>query len=100
MHHIKDIQNMKNTHWENVKKNTLKATPRNHMTIWGADANGQLGREQNQPEKYNKIIGPYANKASPEKRKWCKNGKHLQRISHGPNEYMEKSKTATQGKKQ
>ena len=37
------------------------------MTIWGADANGQLGREKNQPEKYDKIIGPHTNNSSPEK---------------------------------
>ena len=49
MHHIKDIQNMK-TPTGKTYKNTLNATPRNHMAIWGADANGQLGREQNQPE--------------------------------------------------
>ena len=33
----------KNTHWAAVNK-TLTETPRHHMTIWGADANGQLGR--------------------------------------------------------
>ena len=37
------------------------------MTIWGADANGQLGRGGNQPGKYDKIIGPYTNHTSPEK---------------------------------
>jgi len=56
----------KNKHWEAVHK-TLTETPRQHMAIWGADANGQLGREKNQPEKYDKIIGPHTNKTSPEK---------------------------------
>jgi len=56
----------KNKHWEAVHK-TLTETPRQHMTIWGADANGQLGREKNQPEKYDKIIGPHTNNSSPEK---------------------------------
>ena len=37
------------------------------MTVWGADANGQLGREKNRPGKYDKIIGPYTNHTSPEK---------------------------------
>jgi len=37
------------------------------MAVWGADANGQLGREKKHPEKYDKIIGPYTNHTSPEK---------------------------------
>jgi len=35
------------------------------MTIWGADANGQLGRGK-PTRKYDKIIGPYTHHTSPE----------------------------------
>ena len=55
-----------NTHWGNVRK-TLKATPRNHMTIWGAGANGKLGRDTARPDQYNKIIGRFAKQENPEK---------------------------------
>ena len=37
------------------------------MTIWGEDANGQLGKEKETTSKYHKIIGPETNATSPEK---------------------------------
>jgi len=37
------------------------------MAIWGEDANGQLGREKEHPEKYHKIIGPYTKQTTLEK---------------------------------
>jgi len=56
----------KNKHWEQVGK-MLQEIPRKHMKIWGADANGQLGRDTTRPEQYNKIIGPFTKQATPGK---------------------------------
>jgi len=56
----------KTKHWELVEQ-TLNDIPKHHMTIWGEDANGQLGRDTARPELYNKIVGPYTNKECPEK---------------------------------
>jgi len=54
----------KSNHWEKVYA-SLETIPKHHLTIWGADANGQLGREIAHPEKYNKIIGPYTLQNKP-----------------------------------
>ena len=48
----------KNDHWGKTRK-TLSKIPQRHITIWGADANGQIGRTEGQPEQYHRAIGPY-----------------------------------------
>jgi len=45
-------------HWQNAK-HTLTQIPKRHLTIWRADANGQLGPVEEQKEEYRKIIGPH-----------------------------------------
>ena len=56
----------KQERWKNVQ-NTLGKIPKHHLTTWGADANGQLGRDETHPEKYHKIIGPLTKQTRPEK---------------------------------
>ena len=52
-------------HWDKVE-DTIQLIPKRHMLIWNTDANGQLGRT-NQEQQHAHIIGPYANGGETEK---------------------------------
>ena len=50
----------KQDRWGNVQQ-ALEQIPKHHMTIWGTDATGKLGRESTHthpPKNIKKIIGP------------------------------------------
>ena len=70
------------------------------MAIWGADANGQLGREKNQPEKYDKIIGPHTNNSSPEKGNGVKMANLCKQHLTIPTGKWKRAKIHHEGKKQ
>ena len=53
-------------HWKMVQQ-TLKTTPRKHLTIWCADANGQIGKITQEEEKPRRIFGPYVKQEKAEK---------------------------------
>jgi len=57
------------THWGEVEQ-TIANIPKIHMTIWCTDANGQLGRKNQDPNSKH-IIGPYTPWRN-RKRKWAK----------------------------
>jgi len=85
----------KTKHWELVQQ-TLQDIPKHHMTIWGADANGQLGRDEARPELYNKIAGPYTNK-KPRKRKWRQTNTTMPTTPDDTDEHLEKNQTHQEG---
>ena len=77
----------KTEHWGEVQQ-TLKEIPKHHMTLWGADANGQLGKEEETKiEQYQKIIGPYTT-GKTRKGKWHQTRTTMQTTQHDPNEHM------------
>jgi len=58
------------------------------MAIWGSDANGQLGRAEEEPEQCRKIIGPYT-RTKHQKRKWSKTSDATHQTPNDTNEHME-----------
>jgi len=78
---------------------TLKEIPRQHIAIWGADASGQLGREQEHTEKYHKIIGQYTKNNKPEKGNGVKLAQICQQQKMIPNEQMGKTQNSQTKKK-
>ena len=58
MHPPQDTHKPKNDHWGQARK-TRAQIPQRHITIWGADASGQICITEGQPEQYHRTIGPY-----------------------------------------
>jgi len=52
-------------HWDKVE-NAIQQIPKSHMLIWNTDANGELGK-QNQEQQHANIIGPYTHRKETEK---------------------------------
>merc|ERR1712112_250354 len=81
--HIGHNEETRQQHWQDVQE-LLNKTSKQHLIIWGADANGQLGnRNKAEDTKHTKqagqtqsIIGPYTKANQTEKG----NGSGLHRI--------------------
>ena len=83
MHRTMDTQKKQKRHWEDVQE-LLNKTCKQHLVIWGAVANGQLGdKDKTEEGKYAKkesntrnIIGPHTRAQHTE----SGNGANLHRI--------------------
>ena len=81
--HNGHAEETRHRHWEDVQE-LLNKTCKQHLIIWGADANGELGnKDKTEEEKYVKkernirsIIGPYTRAQHTERG----NGANLHRI--------------------
>jgi len=69
--------------WGKVQQ-TIGQIPKRHMSLWGADTNGELGRDADRPEKYLKSIGPLTIHDKPEKG----NGSRLAKICKKTHTHM------------
>ena len=90
MHHTQDIEKKKKEYRSKTRQ-TIEQIPKIHLTIWCADANGQLGKPEHQSAEYQKIIGPYTQAKTIEQGGRGATWGHLPHHQRDTNEHMGKN---------